>query len=84
MDAGKLTRKERRSLAGVTRSDLNGLGSHPQEYHFRSFCEATINFLQKLGFPNMKFARPFCLKQRLATIEHKFRFLPPQVHRKLL
>ena len=44
--------------------------------HFRSFsCKATIDFLQKLGFPNMKFARPFCLKQRLATIEHKFRFL---------
>ena len=43
--------------------------------HFRSFCKATVDFLQKLGFPNMKFARPFCLKQRLATIEHKFRFL---------
>ena len=52
--------------------------------HFRSVCEAAIDFLQKLGFTNMKFARPFCLKQRLAIIEHNFRFILPQVHRKLL
>ena len=88
MDTGTLTRKERRAFQKVIGRSYEVrfkwrqllpmfvILDHFARQHsifFRNWVSQTWNS------PGL-----FCLKQRLATIEHNFRFLLPQVRRKFL